>query len=189
MELRWDLFCADFILPVFLWHIEEQLLNDSTISSGSYSVFIRCCLLRRDGRIHSISSAIACITSLHFVRLKTFFFELIFSVSSSTCFFFNRPRFLLPLASRSRATLKTLSSSLLSTCPYHLTPFGVANRSIVSFNPSISFCSSVFFLSTSFRSHMALTIAFLVLLEIAFSFSSKHYVSLRYSITDLMQQR
>ena len=32
--------------------------------------------------------------------------------------------------------LKTLSSSLLSTCPYHLTPFAVANRSIVSFNPN-----------------------------------------------------
>ena len=43
--------------------------------------------------------------------------------------FFGRPRFLLPLSLRSRATLKTLSSSLLSTCPYHLTPFTVANRS------------------------------------------------------------
>ena len=40
------------------------------------------------------------------------------------------PRFLLSLTSRFRATLKTLSSSFLSTCPYHLTPFAVANRSI-----------------------------------------------------------
>ena len=75
------------------------------------------------------------------------------SLSLFTCFFqvfFGRPRFLLPLTSRFRATLKTLSSSLLSTCPYHLTPFAVANRSIVSFNPNISICSSVVFLSTTF---------------------------------------
>ena len=52
--------------------------------------------------------------------------------------FFGRPRFLLPLTSRSRATLKTLSSFLHSTCPYHLIPFAVANWFIVSFNPSTS---------------------------------------------------
>ena len=64
--------------------------------------------------------------------------------------FFGRPRFLLPLTSRFRATLKTLSSSLLNTCPYHLTPFAVAYQSIVSFNPNISICSSVVFLSKTF---------------------------------------
>ena len=105
--------------------------------SSSYSVFIQCSPLNRDGRIYPIPSAIACTPSLHLSRLgASSFFKPIFFVSSSTCFFqvfFGRPRFLLPLTSRSRATLKTLSSSLLSTCPYHLTPFVVANRSIVFF--------------------------------------------------------
>ena len=91
---------------------------------------------------------------LHLSRLRaSSFFKPIFSVSSSTCFFqvfFGRPRFLLPVTSRFRATLKTLSSSLLSTCPYHLAPFAVANWSIVYFNPNISICSSVVFLSTIF---------------------------------------
>ena len=67
----------------------------------------------------------------------------IFSVSS-TCFFqvfFGHLRFLLPLTLRCRTTLKTLSSSLLSTCPYHLTPFAVASRSIVFLNLfSFNFC-------------------------------------------------
>ena len=98
--------------------------------------------------------AISCTPSLHLSRLRaSSFFKPIFSVSSSTCFFqvfFGHPRFLLPVTSRFRATLKTLSSSLLSTCPYHLTPFAVANWSIVSFNPNISICSSVVFLSTIF---------------------------------------
>ena len=40
---------------------------------------------------------------------------------------------------------QTLSSSLLSTCPYHLPPFAVANWSIVFINPA---CPSV--LSSSF---------------------------------------
>ena len=104
--------------------------------SSSYSVFIRCFALSRDSRIYPISSAIARTPSLHLSRLRaTSLFKPLFSVSSSTCFsqvFFGRPRFLLPLTSRFRATLKTLLPSLLSTCPYHLTPFAVANRSIVS---------------------------------------------------------
>ena len=61
-----------------------------------------------------------------------------------------RPHFLLPLTSRSRETLKILSSSHLSTCPYHLTPFADANWFIVFFNPNMSICSSVAFLSTTF---------------------------------------
>ena len=105
---------------------------------SSYSVFIRCFPFSRDGRIYPIPSAISRTPSLHLSRLRaSSFFKPTFSVSSSTCFFqvfFGRPRFLLPVTSRFRATLKTLSSSLLSTCPYHLTPFAVANRSIVSFN-------------------------------------------------------
>ena len=76
----------------------------------------------------------------------------IFSVSSSTCFqlLFGRPRLFLPLTLRSIATLKTILSPLLSTCPYHLTSFAVANRSIISYNPNMSICSSVVFLSTTF---------------------------------------
>ena len=125
--------------------------------SSSYSVFIRCCPLNRDGRICPIPSKIACTPSLHFARFwASSFFKPIFFVSFSTCFFqlfFGRPSFLLPLTSRSRATLKTLSSSLLSTCSYHLTPFAVANRSIVSLNPSMSICFLVVFLSTPFGQH------------------------------------
>ena len=123
-------------------------------SSSSDSVFIRCCPFSRDGRIYPIPSAIARTPSLHLSCLgASSFFNPIFSVSSSTCFFqvfLGRPRFLLPLTSRFRATLKTLSSSLLSSCSYHLTPFAVANRSIVFFSPNISICSSVVFLSTTF---------------------------------------
>ena len=106
--------------------------------SSSDSVFIRCCPFSRDGRIYPIPSAIACTPPLHLSRLRASSFFKPISVSSSTCFFqvfFGRPRFLLPLTSRFRATLKTLSSSLLSTCPYHLTPFAVANRSNSFFQP------------------------------------------------------
>ena len=111
----------------------------SSSSSSIYSFFIRCCPLNRDGRIYPIPSAIARTPSLHFARFRaSSFFKPIFSVSSSTCFFqvfCGRLHFLLPLTSRFRATLKTLSSSLLSTCPCHLTPFAVANRFIISFHP------------------------------------------------------
>ena len=65
--------------------------------SSSYSVFIRCCPLSRDGQIHPIFSAIAGTPSLYFSRFRAYsFFKPIFSVSSSTCFFlifFGRPRF------------------------------------------------------------------------------------------------
>ena len=40
--------------------------------------------------------------------------------------FFGCPRFLLPFTSSSNAFLKTCPSSLLNTCPYHLTPFAFA---------------------------------------------------------------
>ena len=131
--------------------------------------------VNRDSRIYLIPFAIARTPTLHLSHLRaSSFFKPIFSVSSSTCFFqvfFDHSRFLLPLSSRFRATLKTLSSSILSTCPYHLTPFAVANQSIASFNPNMSICFSVIFLSTTFWLHMALTIALAVLFKIAFSFS------------------
>ena len=121
------------------------------LRSSSYSVFIRCCPLSRDGQIHPISSAIARISSLHFARFRASSFKPVFSVFS-ICFFhvfFGSPRFLLPLTSRFR-TLKTLSSSIFSIRPYHLTPFAIANRSIVFFNLSMPICSSVVFLSKIF---------------------------------------
>ena len=131
----------------------DTLQPYQTKVSSSDSVFVQCCPFNRNGQIYPIPSAIARTPSRHLSRLRASSFKPIFSVSSSTCFlqvFFGHPHFLLPLTSRFRATLKTLSSSLLSTCPYHLTPFAVANRSIVSFNPNISICSSVVFLSTTF---------------------------------------
>ena len=135
----------------YMYMVSEDL---SLNLSSSYSVFIWCCPLSKDGRIYPISSAISRTPSLHLSRFRAFFFfKSIFSVSSSTCFFqvfFSHPRFLLPLTSRSRATFKTLLLSLFSTCPYHLTPFTVANWSIVSFNPNMSICSSVAFQSTIF---------------------------------------
>ena len=99
--------------------------NHSTSHAATVVVviqfFIRCFPFSRDGRIYPIPSAILRTPSLHLSRLRaSSFFKPIFSVSSSTCFFqvfFGRPRFLLPVTSRFRATLKTLSSSLLSTCP------------------------------------------------------------------------
>ena len=109
--------------------------------------------LTRDGQVHSIPSAIVCTPCLYFTQLKTFSFKPIFSVSSSTCFFqvfFDHPCFLLPLTSKSRATLKTLSSSFVSKCPYHLTLFAVVNPFIVFFNSSMTICSSVVLLSTTF---------------------------------------
>ena len=57
---------------------------------------------------------------------------------------------------------------LLSTCGYHQTPFAAANRSIVSFNPNMSICSSVVFVTTTFRPHVALIIALSVLLKNCF---------------------
>ena len=101
-----------------------------------------------------ISFAIACTSSFHWSRFRaSSFFKPIYTVSSSTCFFqvfFGRPRFVLPLTSRSRATVIALPSSLLSSCQHHLTPSAVANWSIVSFNPNMFICSSVVFLSTTF---------------------------------------
>ena len=104
-------------------------------SSSSYSVSIRCCPLSRDSRIYSISSAIAHTLSLHLSCLRaSSFFIPIFSVSTSRSSLVVLA-FSCHLTSRFRPTLKTLLSSLLSTCPYHLTSFAVANRYIVSFNP------------------------------------------------------
>ena len=132
--------------------------SDSSISS-SYSVYIQYCPLSRDGWIHLIPSAIVCTPSLCFAQFRaSSFFIPIFSVFSFTCFFqvFTCPHFLLPLITRSRATLTTLFSSLLSTCPYHLTPFIVASWSVFSFYPSCPCVLHSFFclqLSHVYSSH------------------------------------
>ena len=108
------------------------------------SVFIWYCPLDRDGWIYPIPYTIVHTLPLHLSQFGVSSFKPIFSFSSSTCFFqvfFGHSYFFLPLTLRSRATPKTLSSSLFSTCPYHLTPFAVANPSIVF--PSTSACPSV----------------------------------------------
>ena len=132
----------------------KNFCSEARLALVVIQYFIRCCPLSRDGWIHPIPSAIAYTQSLPFAQFRaSSFFKPIFSVSSSTCFFqtfFSRPHFLLLLASRSRATLKTLLSSLLSTCPYHQTPFAIAIQSIVFLNRSMSICSSIVFLSTTF---------------------------------------
>ena len=126
------------------------------MSSSSYLVFILYCVL---AEMAGLIPILLQLLALHlFARFKaSSFFKPIFSVSSSTCFFqvfFVGPHFLLQLNSRSRPTLRTLSLSHLSTCPYHLTRFAVVNRSIISFNPSMSICFSIAFRSTTFRLHI-----------------------------------
>ena len=168
-----------------------NLSSSSSSSSSSFLIFIRYCPLSGDGRIHP---SLPQLFALHLSILldSSFLFKPIFSVFSSTYFFvvfFGRPCFLLPLTSKSRTTLKTLSSSLFSTCLCHLTPFAVANPFTVSFKPSMSICSLVVFLSITFRPQTALMIALSVLLKIVFSFSFKRHVLLPYPIADLTQQR
>ena len=122
-------------------------------NSSSYSVFIRCFPLSRDGRIHPIPSAIACLPSLHWSRFwASYFFKLIFC-----CFLLF---LLLPALLRSSSLFlvthfniesnpQITMSFLFSTCPYHLTPFALSDRSIVFLNPKMTICSSVVFLSTT----------------------------------------
>ena len=91
----------------------------------------------------------------------------------------------LALTSRSTATLKTLSSSLLTTSPYHLTPFAIAFLSSVSF-PNRPIFSSIVFVSTTFQPNMVLTVARSVLHKIAFPFLLK---TLPHVMADPTQQR
>ena len=75
-----------------------------------------------------------------------------FFTLSSTCILHvsvGRPRFRFPFTSIIIAFFSILSS-LLITCPYHLTPFAFAIQSNVTFIPNISIRSSIFFLSTNF---------------------------------------
>ena len=105
-------------------YISKYRQNCALCISSSYLVFIQFCRLNGGGRMHASPSATARTPFLHLSRLRaSSFFKPLLSVSSSTRFFqvfFGCPHFRLPLISRSRATLKTLSSSFLRTCPYYL---------------------------------------------------------------------
>ena len=132
----------------FQWMLNQEQ-NTNELQSDKI-VFIRCCPLwqRWQDLPHSFCncshSVFPLVSSQGILLLQTNLLCLLFQVFSG------RLLFLFQLISRSRATLRTLSLSLYSTCPYHLTSFAVANRSIVSFNPNMSICSSVVFLSTTF---------------------------------------
>ena len=68
-----------------------------------------------------------------------------------------------------------LSSFLLNICPYHLTPFDVTNRSVVSLNRNVHLFFSRLFvhnfpIAHGYGSHYS------SLLKITFSFSFKHHV-------------
>ena len=119
------------------------------------------------GRMILIPSTIAVTPSLHLVRFAaSSTSNLVLFTSSSTCLLlvcFGLPRFCYPFASSINALFWTSSSSLLTTCPYHLTPFVFAIFFSVSFKPSISINSSLFFLFTNFSPHIDLTIALSVL--------------------------
>ena len=93
-------------------------------------VLIRFFLVSEGGRMHLIPSAIALTPSLHLARsVASSNLNPIFFIFFSTCFFhvcFGHPRFRGPFTSNIIAFFKMLSSSLLTTCPYHLTPFALA---------------------------------------------------------------
>ena len=66
----------------------------------------------------------------HFVQFRvSSVVKLLFFGLVQVCFVC--PRFLLPLQDLGQ-TIKTLLSSLLSTCPYHLSPFGIARPTTAS---------------------------------------------------------
>ena len=89
---------------------------------------------------------------------------------------FGLPRFRCPFTSSINAFFRTLSSSLLTTCPCHNTPFIFAVLSNISSKPSIFINSSLFFLSTNFTAHIDLGMALSVLSKIAISISLKHHL-------------
>ena len=95
---------------------------------------------------------------------------ILFSFPTYIFHVFVRPCFLLPFTSNSNAFCKTCPSSLLNTCPYHLTPFAFAIWTTVYFNPNVYIRSSFLFFSISFAPHIAFTIALSVFLKIAISF-------------------
>ena len=99
--------------------------------------------------------------TLHLAGFMTSFFSKpTLLLSFSTCIFhafFGHPHFFLPFTSNSNTFHKTCPSSLLNTCPYHLTPFAFAIWTTVFFNPNFLIRSSVLVFFISFAPHIALT--------------------------------
>ena len=100
---------------------------------------------------------------------------------------FGRSCPLLPATLKSNALLKTSPLSLLKTCSYHRSPLALASPPKVSFKPSKLMSSWPLLFSMILTLHIALIVAFSILLKIAISFFHRHHVSLPCSITDLTQ--
>ena len=101
-------------------------------------------LVNKSDRMHLIPLAIALTPSLcNLLHLQRNSFYTLFNLS--------QPCLLLPFSFRCPFTssinvlFRTLSSFLLSTCPYHFTPFAFAILSHVSFKPSVSISVLSFF--------------------------------------------
>jgi len=118
--------------------------------------------VERSGRIYLLSTRKYLYTFLHLTQLRASSFRKpIPLISSSTCLlhvFRSRLRFLWPSILKLSALLDASSSSLLKTCPYHRTLLAFAKLSTISLNTSMFINSSVFFSSTSFAPHVALTV-------------------------------
>ena len=140
----------------------------------------RVLVLVKGGRIHLIPSGIALTPYFHLVRFAAFSTSnpIPFTLSSiclpHICF--GLPRYRCPFTAGINVFFRTLSYSLLTTCPYRLTPFAFAILTNVFFKPNISINSSLCFLSTNFTPHIDLTMALYVLLKIAISSSFKHHL-------------
>ena len=107
-------------------HTSCALPNHHQSSIQFWSGFIP---VNGGGRIYPTLSAIFLTPTLHLARfMASFFSKPTLLLSFSTCVFFGRPRFLLPFTSNSNAFHRTCPSSLLNTCPYHLTPFALPSE-------------------------------------------------------------
>ena len=123
-----------------------------TRSNSSYSVFIQCCPFSRNGRIYPIPSAIAHTPSLHLSQ------GILLLQTNLLCFLCHLPlpgllwSSLLSLATHFKIQSNPQNTIVIPS--QHMSipsnSFAVANQSIVSFNPNMSICSSVVFLSTTF---------------------------------------
>ena len=102
----------------------------------------RVLVLVQGGRMHFIPLAIALTPYFHLIRFvaSSISNPILFTLSS-TCLLhvcFGLPHFRCPFTASINAFFTTLSYFLLTTCPYHLTPFTFAILSTVFFKPSIS---------------------------------------------------
>ena len=123
-----------------------RILIPSLLSIQFWSRFIP---INEGDRIYPSLTAVSPTPTLYLARfMASSFSKPTLLLSFSTCIFhvfFGHPRFLLPFTSNSNTFLKTYPSSLLNTCPYHLTPFAFTIWTTVSFYPNISIRSSVLF--------------------------------------------